>query len=292
MLKKIIDKRNYIIFFIIIVLIIWVVWSLFFHKREPYVETFNYYGEEITFKVYDKVNHNKLTNDINNIYKKYDDIDLSGKLDEDEKTLVEYGKILYYKTDGYVDVTSGKLLENIRNDKDYNFKSEIEKVEIKDNKLVNDIDFNFENIIGSYATNEVLYYFKQNDIKKYIVSEDGDITAGDYYDKGEYSISINKPNSDEVLYLINLENKSMATRNTVSKFKSYMVNPKTNKIENKYDSVVVIANDNLTANMLVNTLYLMDEKEGKDFIKKYDAEALWIDDEIIKTNGFDKYIKK
>ena len=102
MFKKIIDKRNYIILFIIIVLIIWVVWSMFFHKREPYVETFNYYGEEITFKVYDKVNHNKLTNDINNIYKKYDDIDLSGKLDEDEKTLVEYGKILYYKTDGYV----------------------------------------------------------------------------------------------------------------------------------------------------------------------------------------------
>ena len=291
MFKKIIDKRNYIILFIIIVLIIWVVWSMFFHKREPYVETFNYYGEEITFKVYDKVNHNKLTNDINNIYKKYDDIDLSGKLDEDEKILVEYGKILYYKTDGYVDVTSGKLLENIRNDKDYNFKSEIEKVEIKDNKLVNDIDFNFENIIGSYATNEVLYYFKQNDIKKYIVSEDGDITAGDYYDKGEYSISINKPNSDEVLYLINLENKSMATRNTVSKFKSYMVNPKTSKKESKYDGVVVIADDNLTANMLVNSLYLMDMDEGKKLVNDYHAEALWINDEITMTEGFDKYIK-
>lgn len=255
------------------------------------METFDYYGEIITYKVYDKVDHKKITEDISNIYKKYDNIDLSGNLNENEKALIEYGKILYYKTDGYIDVTSGKLLENIKSDKEYNFKSEIEKVEIKDNKLVNDINFNFENIIGSYATNEVLYYFKQNDIKKYIVSEDGDITAGEYYDDGKYTISINKPDSDEVLYLINLEDKSIATRNTVSEFKSYMINPKTSKKESKYDGVVVIADDNLTANMLVNSLYLMDIDEGKKLVNDYHAEALWISDEVTMTDGFDKYIK-
>ena len=42
--------------------------NAFFNKKEPYIETFNYYGEEITFKVYDKVDHKKLTEDINNIY--------------------------------------------------------------------------------------------------------------------------------------------------------------------------------------------------------------------------------
>lgn len=288
MLKKIIDKRNYLILFVIVILIIWI---LFFNKEKIYMETFNYYGETITYKVYDKVDHKKLTKDINSIYKKYDDIDLSGKLNEDEKALIEYGKILYYKTGGYIDITSGKLLKNIKDGKEYKFKSEIEKIEINNDKLVNDIDFNFENIIGSYATNEVLYYFKQNNIKKYIVSEDGDITALEYYDNGKYTVSINKPNSDEVLYLINLENKSMATRNTVSEFKSYMINPKTSKKESKYDGVVVIADDNLTANMLVNSLYLMDIDDGKKLVNDYHAEALWIDDKIIMTEGFDKYIK-
>lgn len=294
MLKKIIDKRNYIIFFIIIVLIIWVVWSLFFHKREPYVETFNYYGEEITFKVYDKVNHNKLTNDINNIYKKYENVnELTGKVNEDEKSLIEYGKILYYKTGGYVDVTSGELIDKIKDDKEYSFESDIEKVEIKDDKLVNDINFNFDSIIGSYATNEVLYYFKQNKITKYIVSENGDVAVGEHYSNDEYSISISKPNSDEVLEIVSLENKAMASRYTTSEFKSYMVNPKTSKKESKYDGVVVIANDNLTANMLVNSLYLMDIEEGKELVNDYHGEALWvIDGDIVTTDGFNNYIKK
>ena len=293
MLKKIVEKRNYIILFIIIVLVIWVVWSLFFHKNEPYVETFNYYGEEITFKVYDKVDHKKLTEDINNIYKKYENAnELSGKVNEDEKSLIEYGKIVYYKTDGYVDITSGELINKIKADKEYKFKTDIERIEVKDNKLVNNIDFNFDSIIGSYATNEVLYYFKQNDIKKYIVSENGDIATGDYYGDGKYSVSINKPNSDEVLDIISLENKAMASRYTTSEFKSYMVNPKTSKKESKYDGVIVIANDNLTANMLANSLYLMDIDEGKKLVEDYHGEALWISDEIIKTDGFDDYIKK
>lgn len=293
MLKKVIEKRNYIILFIIIILVIWVVWSMFFHKNEPYIKTFNYYGEEITFKVYDKVNHKKLTEDINNIYKKYEnDDELSGKVNEEEQALIEYGKIAYYKTDGYIDITSGKLINNIKNDKEYNFESDIEKVEVKNNKLVNDIDFNFDSIIGSYATNMVLYYFKQNDIKKYIVSENGDIATGDYYGEGKYSISINKPNSDEVLDIISLENKAMASRYTTSEFKSYMVNPKTSKKESKYDGVIVIANDNLTANMLANAIYLMDIDEGKKIVEDYHGEALWISDDIVKTDGFDNYIKK
>lgn len=287
MLKKIIDKRNYIIFFVIFVLFIWI---LFFNKKEIYMESFNYYGETITFKVYDKVNHKKLTKDINNIFKKFENVnEIEGKLNSDEKGLVEYGKVLHKKTYGYIDVTSGELLKKLKNGESYDFKSDIERLDI--NKEVDkDINFNFDNIIGSYATNEVLYYFKQNDIKKYIVSENGDITAGEHYDLGKYTVSINNSN-DEILYLVNLENKSLATRSTVSEFRSYMVNPKTCKKETKYDEVVVIASDNLTANMLVNSLYLMDINEGKKLVEDYNAEALWVGDEIIKTDGFDKYIK-
>lgn len=284
MLKKIIDKRNYIILFIIFILIIWI---LFFNKNEIYLESFEYYGEVITYKVYDKVNHKKLTDEINKIYKKYENINFAGKLDEKDKSLLEYGKILYYKTDGYVDVTSGELLKKLKDGENYDFKSDIEKL---NNNDIDDINFNFENIIGSYATNEVLYYFKQNDITKYIVSENGDITTGNYYDDGKYSVSIN--NSDgSILDIAYLENKSMAIRFKLDEFKSYMVNPKTSKKQNKYKMVVVIANDNLTANMLANTLYLMDIDEGKKMIHDYNAEAMWVSDETIKTDGFDSYLK-
>ena len=290
MLKKILDKRNFIILFIIIILIIWI---LFFNKNEPYMETFNYYGEDITFRVYDKVDHKKLTEDIDNIYKKYENVnELSGEVNEDENALIEYGKLVYYKTYGYIDITSGELFKHLENNEEYDFKSEIEKVNVENNRLTEDINFNFDNIIGSYATNEVLYYFKQNNITKYIVNENGDVATGEHYGNGKYTVSINNPNNDEILEIVELENKAIATRNKFDDFQSYMVNPKTSKKENKYDSVVVIANDNLTANMLVNAIYLMDLDDGKELISEYPAEALWIKEgEITKTDGFDNYVQ-
>lgn len=294
MLKKIIEKRNYIILFIITCLIIWIIWGMFFYKKEPYMKTFNYYGEKITLKVYENVDHKKLTKDINNIYKKYENInELSGEVSEEEKSLIEYGKILYYKTNGYIDVTDGKLIDSLKEDKEYTFKSDIDKIVVKDNKLVNDINFNFDSIIGSYATSEVIDYFKQNKIEKYIISENGDVKAGEYYGKGKYAVSINNPINDKVLDIVSLENKAMASRYSTQEFESYMVNSKTSKKESKYDGVIVIANDNLTANMLVNGLYLMDLEEGKKFVSDYNGEALWImDGEIIKTDGFDNYVQK
>lgn len=285
-MKKIIDKRNYIILFIIIILIIWI---LFFNKQTVYIKSFNYFGNTITYEIYDKVNHKKVDNDINNIYKAYTK-KVDKKLSDEMYSLIEYGKLLYYETDGYIDITSGKLIKYLKNNKKYNFQTQIDKVNIKNQTLKNDIDFNLDNIITTYATNDVIYYFKQNDIKHYLINENGDITAGKRY-KDKYKIGINKINGD-LLHVVLLENKAMATRNKSDDFKSYMVNPKTSKIEKKYDSVVVIANNNLTANMLSNTLYLMDKEEGKKFIEKYNAEALWIDDEITYTEGFKKYIKK
>lgn len=288
MLKKIIDKRNYIILFVIIILVIWVI---FFNRSEIYMESFNYYGETITFKVYDKVNHKKLTEDINEIFKKFEDAnEIEGKLNNDEKGLVEYGKVIYKKTDGYIDITSGELLEKLKNGESYDFKSDIEKLDI-DEEIDKDINFNFDNIIGSYATNEVLYYFKQNDIKKYIVSENGDVATGNYYDDGKYKVSINDPESGDILDIIYLENKAMATRCNDFEFKSYMVNPKTSKKENKYKCTIVISNDNLTANMLANSIFLMNKDEGEKLVKEYNSEAMWISDDTFKTDGFDAYLK-
>lgn len=293
MLKKILDKRNYIIVFIIVILLVWLIWLSLFYKNEPYVESFTFNGETITFTVYDEVDHDQLTEVIESIYAKFEDVnELSGELTEDEEALLEYAKILYSKTDGYVDVTAGELISYLEDDEEYTFETDIENIVIEDGSLVNDISFNFDSVIGSYATNEVLYYFKQNNITKYIVNEDGDIAAGDYYDDGEYMVSISDPTTEEVIAIISLENKAVATRGSSEDFEVFMVNPKTSSTENKYDSVVVIANDNLTANMLANALYLMDLEEGQEFIESYDAEALWtVDGEITKTDGFDDFVQ-
>ena len=282
-MKKIIEKRNYIILFVIIVLIIWI---MFFNKREIYLKSFNYFDETITYKIYNNIDKNKVTKDINDIYKKYENYNakINNNInDENIYSLIEYGKLLYYKTDGLIDITSGDLLKNMQKGREYTFTSKIDKIGKET------INYNFENIICAYATNDVIYYFKQNDIDKYIVNENGDIKVGKKYNKDKYKISI--INNEKLLYILNLENKAIATRKT-NELK-YMINPKTSKKENKYDMLVVISNDNLTANMVANTIYFMNKEDGENFAKQYNSEVLWQkEDKIYQTKEFEKYILK
>ncbi len=282
-MKKIIEKRNYIILFVIIVLIIWI---MFFNKREIYLKSFNYFDETITYKIYNNIDKNKVTKDINDIYKKYENYNakINNNInDENIYSLIEYGKLLYYKTDGLIDITSGDLLKNMQKGREYTFTSKIDKIGKET------INYNFENIICAYATNDVIYYFKQNDIDKYIVNENGDIKVGKKYNKDKYKISI--INNEKLLYILNLENKAIATRKT-NELK-YMINPKTSKKENKYDMLVVISNDNLTANMVANTIYFMNKEDGEKFAKQYNSEVLWQkEDKIYQTKEFEKYILK
>ena len=259
---------------------------MFFNKREIYLKSFNYFDETITYKIYNNIDKNKVTKDINDIYKKYENYNAkinNNTKDENIHSLIEYGKLLYYKTDGLIDITSGDLLKNMQKERVYTFTSKIDKIGKET------INYNFENIICAYATNDVIYYFKQNDIDKYIVNETGDIKVGKKYNKDKYKLSI--INNEKLLYILNLENKAIATRKT-NELK-YMINPKTSKKENKYDMLVVISNDNLTANMVANTIYFMNKEDGEKFAKQYNSEVLWQkEDKIYQTKEFEKYILK
>ena len=84
----------------------------------------------------------------------------------------------------------------------------------------------------------------------------------------------------------------MVTKGNVNTFKPYMVNPLTSKKNEDNKMVVVIAGDINKANMLSNALYLMDITEGKKFIKKYNADALWYtnDGKIKMTKEFKIYL--
>lgn len=274
-MKFLVSKRNYIILLVIVLLVIWILVNLL-GKNEIFLKSFNNLDEPITIKVYDKINEDKVSNDIDKILKKF----LQNKKN---KELKEYGRILYAKSKGYVDITNTELVKALRTGESYNFKTRI-----------NDDfdDYNFEMIKSSYAVSEICDYFKQNDIKRYIINEGGNVIAGEGYD-GKYKVSLNKYDSQKILNIVLLENKSLYTLNKSDEIEDYMVNPKTSKVSDNFDSVSVIANDNLTADMIVRTLFLMSEDEGKEFIKDYDAEALWQKDgKVTMSAGFKNYLEK
>lgn len=291
MLKKIIDKRNYIILFIIIILIIFIIFNLSTKVKE-HMKSFYYFSETITIKIYSSKNMDKTFKEIDNIYKKYDEY-YKNLNNNDNKELIEilkYGKKLYKETNGLIDITTKELIKSIEEDKDYNFKTTINDLNFKDKSTLKNI--NLDSIIGSYATKKVEDYLKKEKINDYIISEDGNIVTGNHYDKEKYSISINNQ-SGEVVDIAYIENQSMVTKGNVNTFKTYMVNPLTSKKQEDNKMVVVIANDLNEANMIANTLYLMDIESGENFIKQYNAQAYWYtnDGKTKMTKGFQKYLK-
>lgn len=276
-MQFLIEKRNYLILGIIVLLVIWILFNLF-SKKEVYMDSFDYFGESITIKVYDKVNQDNLSEDIDKILKSYEE----GEKDDD---LLEYGRLLYMKSNGYIDISDTNLVKALRRGENYKFKSKINDDDFK--------DFDLDMIKASYAISEVCDYFKQNNIESYIINEGGNVITGDSYDDDKYTVSLSKYDSEEVLDIVLLENKSLYTLNKSDEITEYSVNPKTSEAVDNFDSVSVIANDNLTADMLVRTLFLMSEDEGRKYIENFNAEALWQKgDEVSMTDGFKNYLQK
>ena len=56
-------------------------------------------------------------------------------------------------------------------------------------------------------------------------------------------------------------------------------------------SVTVITSDSALGDALSTTLFLMPIEEGKELIKEYNVEAIWVtnDDQIIRSEGFSNY---
>lgn len=276
-MQFLIEKRNYLILGIIVLLVIWILFNLF-SKKEVYMDSFDYFGESITIKVYDKVNQDNLSEDIDKILKSYEE----GEKDDD---LLEYGRLLYMKSNGYIDISDTDLVKALRRGEDYKFSSKINDDDFK--------DFDLDMIKASYAISEVCDYFKQNNIESYIINEGGNVITGKSYNDQKYKVSLSKYDSEEVLDIVLLENKSLYTLNKSDEITEYSVNPKTSEAVDNFDSVSVIANDNLTADMLVRTLFLMSEDEGRKYIENFNAEALWQKgDEVSMTDGFKNYLQK
>ena len=290
-MKFIIEKRNYIILITIIIIILGLVFLNFDNK--PDVKTFDFENKKITIIVYDKIDKNKVHSKINKILNYYTNYDkkLNKELNTNMKSFLEYGKIVYYKTDGYVDITSGDLLDNLKNNKEYNFVSNINNIIVDKNNLKTKINFNIENVISNYVVSDIVDYFRDQKIEKYIINENGNIAAGSKYDTSKYTISIND-SSNKILQVVYLEKESLVTLKKSNKVESYNINPKTSKKEDLYDFVSVISKDNLTANMVASTLYFLNIEDGKKFAEKYNCAALWYTDgNIITTDNFSKYTK-
>ena len=168
-----------------------------------------------------------------------------------------------------------------------------------DNKIKNNHpNIDLGGVSKGYTTQKVGDYLESVGIKYYLINAGGNVLAGSSYNKDYYKIGIQSPDKNGISYILKSSNLSVVTsggyeRNYVYNGEVYhhIISPKTLFPTNYMKSVTVVSHDSGLSDLLSTTLFLMDVDSGKEFLKKYDAEAMWIlnDNSIVKSEGFSSY---
>ncbi|MBQ9011501.1 MAG: FAD:protein FMN transferase [Bacilli bacterium] len=255
MVKKIIDKRNYIIFGIILILFLLIISG--YGKTKEYIKTFEYFNETITIKLYSNKNVDKIWKGIDIICSRYQNY-YDNSYSNVDKGLTNYGITLYEKTNDLIDVNS---------------------------------DVKFDSVIGPYVAVKIKKYLEKNGIDSYIINEEGNIITGSHYNKSKYKISITDVDG-KLVDIVNLKNMNMAIKGNVSEYKPYMFNSISGEKVLNNKLVVVVDKDLNRANYIANVVYLLDFDKREDFVKNLNACALWQDEngKIVMTESFKKYL--
>lgn len=243
------------------------------------------------------INNNSNEKEIDIDSKLYDMISFGYQFSRDTNKLFDIN------LGGVIDVwkkyrDSGNGVPSLQELKEANKKDDI--ILLGDNMIKNNnINIDLGAVSKGYTTKIVGDYLKSVGIDYYLINAGGNVLAGKSYDKDSYKIGIQSPNKDGgIIGVVNGNDISVVTsggyeRNYVYDGKVYhhIINPNTLYPSNYMKSVTVVTPDSALGDMLSTTLFLMDIDKGMEFLKNYDAEAIWVsnDNNIIKSEGFIKY---
>lgn len=264
-------------------------------------------AEEMFFyyeKLLDRFNDNELVGiyDINNMT---NDIQVNDDLIE----LLTFANEMYVESNGLLDPAAGKLIDAWKNAANTNTLPSIFELELAyssrkdiviDNNMIinNGVFIDVGSIAKGYALRKIGEYFASVNVSEYLINAGGQVLVGNKYHEAKYKIGIKSPIDNSSFITVNAENECVSTSGgyerkfTVDSITyNHIINPKTLYPANYMQSVSVVTKDPLLADALTTILFLMPVEDGIEFIKNYDAEAVFYtnDNEIIKTEGFSIY---
>ena len=178
-------------------------------------------------------------------------------------------------------------------------KSDIPDKKIKDSVILsNGVTIDLGALAKGYTTELVGEYLKNNGINEFIINAGGNVLVGNHHGLGKYKIGIQNPEGEGIFKTIKAENMAVVTsgsyqRNYTYEGKVYhhIIDPNTLFPADNMLSVTVISKSSADADALSTILFLMDVDKGMEYIKDYDAEAIWyLNDGSIKTTpGISSY---
>lgn len=323
-------KKAIIFISILVIIIISSSLLLLNNNLKEYSTNLFYMDTVINIKIYTK-NENEakqIFNDIEEIYKYYHN--LTNRYDEDSELykvnhmvednllinkdlvyLINYSYEWYYKSNGLFNINMGNVIDVWKKYRESGegvpsleelSKSgsiDINNIELNDNRIKNNKqNIDLGAIIKGYVTSLAAKYLEDNGVKYYLINAGGNVAVGDAYNKDNYKVGIENPTDGTIYTVVYVKNMSVVSSGGYARYYEYngkkyhhIIDPNTLFPANNMQSVTVITKDSALGDLLSTTLFLMPINEGMEYIKSYDAEAIWYgnDGTIIRSEGFDKY---
>ena len=328
---------NKIIWSIVIILILFFVGLGLYnkYKLKEYTSKFFYMDTYIYIKIYsnDSNKANKALKKVEKIYKEYHELsdrynsypnikniyyiknnnskDEYIKLDKKLYDLIKYGLDYKEKTNGYVDIGAGNLIDvwkryiekkdGLPSSKELeSAKKDYVEIVLKDNMIKNNhpnIDLGC--IAKGYTTEIVGEYLKSVGIKKFLINSGGNVLVGENVNKKDYTIGIEDPDVKyDIFDIVKGNNIAVVTSGGYERFYEYnnkryshIINPYTLYPSNKMKSITVISKSSKEADIMSTYLFMLDVDEALDYVNKNDLEAIIYtnNNEIKYSKGAKKY---
>lgn len=244
---------------------------------------------------------------INNILNINEEIEIDSRLSQ----LIEYGINMYSKTDGYINIAMGNVIDIWKSYREegkdipktyelMNKNININSISLNNNKFVKkgDIKLDLGAFAKGYVTQLVGEYFEDNNINKYLINAGGNVKVGTKYKISKYSVGLEEPfNTENIYKTLSVENVSIVTSGSYQRYYkvndviyNHIINPKTLYPENYTKSVTVITEDSGYADVLSTYLFLLPVEDGISLVNSLDGvEAIWYADQIYYSKDFNIY---
>lgn len=256
---------------------------------------------------------------INNLYTIHYNTDPSETLTLDPRLyqMLTFGKEWYAISNGKIDISMGNIIDVWKQyrttqtgvptleELTLNDTGSIKDIVLLENNQIQNTHPNIDlgAIAKGYATEKVGEYLESIGITNYIINAGGNVKVGTPYQKEKYAIGIEDPNSQsgDIFKVVYGQNISVVTSGGYERYYEYngqkyhhIIDPDTNMPSNWMKSVTIITKDSSLGDILSTLLFLLPIEEGQEFIKQFDAEAIWYtnEDTIITSEGIEIYEQK
>lgn len=244
---------------------------------------------------------------LNNELEENNEVEIDSKLAE----LIEYGLEMYENTDGYVNIAMGSVIdvwktyreEGKKVPKTYELMDK--NINIKDISLngntfmkTGDIKLDMGAYAKGYVTQKVGEYFEKEGCTKYLINAGGNVKVGKSYKIGKYRVGLEEPfNTTNIYKTLSVENVSIVTSGSYQRYYevdgniyNHIINPKTLFPDNFTKSVTVVTENSAYADILSTYLFLLPIEDGIELVNNLEGvEAIWYNDEIYYSEGFNLY---